>query len=175
MVSTNTARALRAGLALAVTLTLVGCQGGSVRQRLGLDAAAPDEFLVVTKAPLTVPPNMQLLPPDPGAPPTGSSPIAAAETAALGSRAPRAAGASSGEAALLARAGAGNADPRIRRRLRSDNLAAKEADETVRGSLLNIVRDKDETLDPEEEAKRLRKQRTGRRISADDILNKPAN
>jgi hypothetical protein len=172
-------RVLRAGTALLVALVLAGCQGRSTsfRQQLGLDQAPPDEFLVITKAPLTVPPNMELVPPDPGAPPTATAnnPALAAETAALGTPTARAAGASSGEAALLARAGTAQADPRIRRRLQAESLAAAEANETVTGSLLNIQRDKEETLDPEEEAKRLRKRRTGRKISAEDILSPRTN
>jgi hypothetical protein len=50
---------------LALTPALSGC--GEVRGALGYDKQAPDEFAVVTRAPLSVPPNFQLRPPKPGA------------------------------------------------------------------------------------------------------------
>lgn len=172
----KTAGRRRANTVLAIFvlgLVLSGCSSrqSGVREMLGLDKSAPDEFLVVTKAPLTVPPNMDLRPPDPGAPPTAANnPTAVAEAATFGTR--RVAGSgSAGEAALLASAGAGRADPRIRRRLRAENLNAKDSESTVAGRILNIQRDKEEVLDPEEERRALRSRTTGRRISAEDILN----
>ena len=47
-------------------LVLSGCSGA--RQTFGLDRKPPDEFSVVTRAPLAVPPEYQLRPPQPGAP-----------------------------------------------------------------------------------------------------------
>ena len=47
-------------------LALTACE--SARQSLGLDRVPPDEFNVVTRAPLTVPPGVDLQPPRPGAP-----------------------------------------------------------------------------------------------------------
>jgi hypothetical protein len=44
---------------------LSGC--GEVRNALGYDKKPPDEFAVVARAPLSVPPNFQLRPPEPGA------------------------------------------------------------------------------------------------------------
>jgi hypothetical protein len=52
-------------------LALAACDGGSVRQNLGLDRAAPDEFRVVSRPPLSVPPEFTLRPPMPGEPPLG--------------------------------------------------------------------------------------------------------
>ena len=48
------------------TLVLSGC--GSARQTFGLDRKPPDEFSVLTRAPLAVPPEYKLRPPTPGAP-----------------------------------------------------------------------------------------------------------
>ncbi len=55
---------------LAVVGTLAALVGacGSVREELGLTKQAPDEFSVVTKAPLILPPDYALRPPEPGAP-----------------------------------------------------------------------------------------------------------
>lgn len=44
---------------------LSGC--GEVRNALGYDKQPPDEFAVVARAPLSVPPNFALRPPEPGA------------------------------------------------------------------------------------------------------------
>lgn len=46
-------------------LALTGCE--QTRQSLGLDRVPPDEFAVVTRAPLSVPPGIDLQPPRPGA------------------------------------------------------------------------------------------------------------
>jgi len=158
---------------IAVALVVAGCstRQSGVREVLGLDKSAPDEFLVVTKAPLTLPPGSDLVPPDPGAPPnSANNPTAVAENATFGAR--RTTGtASKAEASILANAGVQGADPRVRRRLRAENLNAKDKESTVTGQIFNIQRDQEETLDPAEERIRLRKTRTGRRISAEDILS----
>lgn len=46
-------------------LSLSACS--TVKQELGMEKHAPDEFAVVTRAPLSVPPNYDLRPPEPGA------------------------------------------------------------------------------------------------------------
>ena len=92
-------------------LGLSGCQ--STRQALGMTKVTPDEFRVVTKAPLVVPPDYALRPPAPGEPrPQELQPESAARTALLGARA--AEQRSDGEKLLAAKAGADKADPLIR-------------------------------------------------------------
>ncbi|MFN4090463.1 MAG: DUF3035 domain-containing protein [Alphaproteobacteria bacterium] len=49
---------------VAAALIVVGC--GNVKQTLGISKRAPDEFSVVTRAPLTMPPDYGLRPPRPG-------------------------------------------------------------------------------------------------------------
>ena len=44
---------------------LCGCQ--SLRQVVGIDRTGPDEFAVETRAPLTIPPEFERRPPQPGA------------------------------------------------------------------------------------------------------------
>ena len=51
------------GIALALSLT--ACS--NARKQLGLAKDSPDEFAVVTRAPLSQPPNFKLRPPEPGA------------------------------------------------------------------------------------------------------------
>jgi hypothetical protein len=102
--------ALTAGLA-ALGGGLSGCQ--SAATALGMTKVVPDEFRVVTKAPLTVPPDYSLRPPAPGEPrPQELQPESAARTALLGQRA--AEQRDEGEKLLVAKAGAEKADPLIR-------------------------------------------------------------
>lgn len=47
-------------------LALTACQSGEVSETLGLNRSAPDEFVVVSRPPLSVPPEFDLTPPRPG-------------------------------------------------------------------------------------------------------------
>jgi hypothetical protein len=97
--------------AVAAAFGLAGCQ--STQQALGMTKVVPDEFRVVTKAPLVVPPDYALRPPAPGKPrPQELQPESAARLALLGERAGEAR--SQGEKLLVAKAGADKADPLIR-------------------------------------------------------------
>jgi hypothetical protein len=100
-----------AGVALIAALGLAGCQ--STKKALGIAKVTPDEFRVVTKAPLVVPPDYALRPPAPGEPrPQELQPESAARNALLGQR--EAETRTDGEKLLVARAGADKADPLIR-------------------------------------------------------------
>ena len=90
---------------------LAGCQ--NTQKALGMTKVTPDEFRVVTKAPLVLPPDYSLRPPAPGEPrPQELQPESAARTALLGQRAGEVR--SDGEKMLATRAGAERADPLIR-------------------------------------------------------------
>ncbi|MBW3559399.1 MAG: DUF3035 domain-containing protein [Proteobacteria bacterium] len=87
-----------------------GCS--SLRQLAGAKTT-PDEFRVVTKPPLVVPPEYALRPPAPGEPrPQELAPESAARNALLGAR--QNIVRSQGENLLVAKAGAQQADPLIR-------------------------------------------------------------
>jgi hypothetical protein len=102
---------LLAASALIAAVGLAGCQ--STSKALGMTKVTPDEFRVVTKAPLVVPPDYALRPPAPGEPrPQELQPESAARTALLGAR--EAEVRSDGEKMLVAKAGAEKADPLIR-------------------------------------------------------------
>ena len=97
--------------ALIAATGLAGCV--STRNALGMNKVTPDEFRVVTKAPLVVPPDFALRPPAPGKPrPQELQPESAARTALLGARESQVR--SDGEKDLVAKAGAEKADPLIR-------------------------------------------------------------
>ncbi|MGQ2989733.1 DUF3035 domain-containing protein [Brevundimonas sp.] len=92
-------------------LSLGACQ--STRQAIGLTKVVPDEFVTVSTAPLSVPPEYGLRPPNPGQPrPQELAPESAARQILLGQR--QAITRTGGEQALVSAAGADRADPLAR-------------------------------------------------------------
>jgi len=90
---------------------LAGCDTAS--KAFGLAKVTPDEFRVVTKAPLTLPPDYSLRPPAPGEPrPQELQPESAARQALIGQREGDVR--SDGERLFVAKAGADHADPLVR-------------------------------------------------------------
>ncbi|MZR23524.1 DUF3035 domain-containing protein [Sneathiella chungangensis] len=127
------------GVVLLSAIALTGCEG--TKQALGIGGKkAPDEFTVITKAPLIIPPDFSLRPPAPGQ--KGPQDILAensAKAALLGSgRNPApvthseavAAGISAGELALLRQAGAENVNPNIREIVDTETTILAENDVT---------------------------------------------
>ncbi len=97
--------------ALVAAAGLAGCQ--STQKALGMSKVTPDEFRIVTKAPLVVPPDYALRPPAPGElRPQELQPESAARNALLGQR--EAEQRSDGEKMLVSKAGAEKADPLVR-------------------------------------------------------------
>lgn len=96
---------------LAAAAATSGC--GTLSRAIGATKVAPDEFRVVTQAPLTLPPDYNLRPPRPGEPrPQELQPSQEARVALFGEEVGRAA--SPGERSLVSTAGATTADPDIR-------------------------------------------------------------
>ncbi len=86
----------------ALALSLTACE--QIRESAGVAKKAPDEFRVVRNAPLSVPPNYELRPPQPGARPLPQlDPRRETQQAALGNSASagRPVADSAGEEALL--------------------------------------------------------------------------
>jgi hypothetical protein len=108
----------------AVGLSLSGCT--AFREALGSVKNPPDEFTVVTKAPLVIPPDFNLRPPQPGAAARNEpNPDVLAREALFPQNAATAAAAlgteySEGEKFLLTRTNALVVDPNIRRNVTSD-------------------------------------------------------
>ena len=97
--------------ALLAAARLAGCDTAS--KAFGLAKVTPDEFRVVTKAPLTLPPDYSLRPPAPGEPrPQELQPESAARQALVGQRAGDVR--SDGERIFVSKAGADHADPLVR-------------------------------------------------------------
>ena len=160
-----------------LSIGLAACSG--VRDQLGMGKQSPDEFRVASQAPLSLPPDYRLRPPEPGAvrpqegTPTqqarrsvfkldnanGTTPVRTYDSA--GSQ-------SAGELALTQRAGANRVDPRIRQTVELETRQLNEESTTFIDTLLfwreplppgNVV-------DARAEADRLRENRA---------LNRPAN
>ena len=104
---------------LTLTLTVLSACGGT-RESLGLGRSVPDEYAVVDRPPLSMPPDYTLRPPRPGAerPQDVNLTQRASETLFGGetkaAAAPAEGGGSSSEQVLLQTAGASSADPNIR-------------------------------------------------------------
>jgi hypothetical protein len=154
-------------------LALSACS--NVSGKLGLDPAAPDEFTVVSKAPLTIPPDFNLRPPKPGAArPQEQTPTTRAQAALVGDAQPAASGPTTpGETALLQVARAQDANPDIRQVLNKETTQLAERDGGFVTRLLGGVRlgqdeDEDEVVNAAEEERRLRQQGAASNTSAND-------
>lgn len=157
-------------LGLLLTLSLSGC--GETRRALGFEKTPPDEFQVVQRAPLTLPPDFALRPPSPGASrPQESTTREQARQVLTGTRqvTPIATqGRSTGDVALLKRAGAENIQPDIRSLVNKESQALAEADKTF-GDKIVFWRKPEpagEILNPSLESQRLRQnQALGKSLS----------
>lgn len=163
---------------------LAACSSGSVKDTLGLNRAAPDEFRVVSRPPLSVPPEFNLRPP--AAPGEVMNPQAAdkqAESLLLGTprengnvftlqpgnadtavvpvvaapvgKSPR----ETPESTFLERAGADAANPSIRQALEQDRATAMqpvEEEESWWETLSVLPPKKDPMVDAKKEAERIR-------------------
>jgi hypothetical protein len=140
MKSEYSKHALRVTVLVALGLSLAGCD--SIRNAAGISKEAPDEFAVVTKAPLVVPPDYNLRPPRPGAAPTNQASPTGAAQAALFSDDPNAVqeslghGYSDEEKTILSNSGGAVADHSIRQDLASDAKSMEGADQSFTDSLL---------------------------------------
>lgn len=161
----------RLGVVVLVTgaLLLAACSNAS--RTLGLDPRPPDEFTVVSKAPLIIPPDFNLRPPEPGARrPQELGPTARAQAALVGdAQRPAAAGSTPGEAAFLQIARAEDADPNIRRVLNEETTQLAEREGGFVDRLLERVRgpaDDTNVVNATEEERRIRQQQTSANTSA---------
>lgn len=150
-------------LATGLAMVVLSACSGTVQERLGMTRRAPDEFQVVRRQPLVVPPDYRL--PEPGTP----SPAQAANVASRNAQATlfggftdvRPAGPSNAERALLA-AVPGSVAPDIRATLLAENSELTQLDESRFLFILDWQRSRmvaergaSTPLDPVAEAERL--------------------
>jgi hypothetical protein len=155
--------ASRTALLVAVGVVLSGC--GDTKRQLGLEKQAPDEFQVVSRAPLSSPPDYNLRPPTPGSvrPQEGTtSDRAKAAMLGAGRRQVQpkleSEGRSSGEMALLQHAGAQDQTPGIRNLVNEETLAIAEREKTFTEKMMfwGKPAESGEVIDATKEAQRLR-------------------
>lgn len=143
---------------LAITLLLTGCS--SLADDLGIGRNSPDEFAVVDRPPLSLPPDFTLKPPQPGAPrPQEIKATQRAEQIILGENTIKAdSSASESEQALLQLAGADKSMPNIRNTIDRESAERVTASKRLIDDLLwwKENRAPDTTLIAAEEAKRIR-------------------
>jgi hypothetical protein len=159
-------------------LLLLACSGQDARETLGLIREAPDEFVVVSRPPLTVPPDFELRPPTPGVARPAESTTSAARALVLKGEAPPASleelgaaptvatavdpvlsgnAATPGESSLLNKIGITRVDPEIRQKLGADpeKAAAKREAKTFYDRLLQESGE-EPVVDSRKEAERIR-------------------
>jgi len=147
-----------------LAVTLGACEG--VKKQFGLTKQSPDEFRVVARAPLTLPPDFILRPPEPGvARPQEGTTAQQARKVIFRADEPKAEvvvapedGRSLGEMSLLRSAGAEAANPDIRLVVERETLRLNAESE---GFIDNLIFWRDQAppgvvVDAESEAKRLR-------------------
>lgn len=165
---------------------LAACSGGEVRETLGVNRRAPDEFKVVSRPPLSIPPDFSLRPPEPGADPriSGSAEkqaesliinngnpdpfesLAKPDTSVSTALDPLVSKSldeytttnSAAESAFLSSIGAEQADRNIRNLIYEDNKQEPESREDASGLEVLLGTDKkvEPVLDPKAEAERIR-------------------
>jgi len=148
--------------------SLAAC-GGGFGDSIGLSKITPDEFLTVSTAPLSLPPEYGLRPPAPGQPrPQELAPESAARQILLGER--QSVTRTPGEQLLVAQAGADQADPLARYVIDDEfgDLAHKDEnwadrvmfwrrdDSTTQAATTTPGSQGDVTIDASTEAERLR-------------------
>ena len=152
--------------AISLILALSACEG--VRDQFGLNKQSPDEFRVISRAPLSLPPDFTLRPPEPGIPrPQEGTATQQARKAVFRLEQPKtqplneqvkADGRTLGELSLLKAAGADKIDPGIRRTIDLETQQLNTESEDFIDALV-FWRDKEmpgSVVDAAAETKRLR-------------------
>ena len=140
------------------SVLLAAC--GELREDLGLGRNTPDEFAVVDRPPLAMPPDFTLRPPRPGAPrPQAVDSDHQASAAVFGKKASKGTAPSSGEQALLEASGAAKTDANIRETVDRESSQKVVASEHLVQRLLdwNGKTPSGTTVDAAAEAERIKK------------------
>ena len=144
-------------------LTLSACTSDTVKDTLGLDRSVPDEFRVVSRPPLSMPPQFSLRPPANSDVSPNQLPADQKAQSLLGGKAGSATidskskGSTGAESQFLKNAGANVADPRIRTTLGEEKYAVQTKKEESSWWNFWSGDDKpDPVVDSKKEAQRLK-------------------
>jgi Protein of unknown function (DUF3035) len=175
--------ALGIGVSIAALSILTACARGTVQDALGMGKRSPDEFSVVSRAPLVLPPDYGLRPPGAGESrpgvdtpaeqarasltggelqqPTGTAPTRTDREMVSAAFDERGAAGSSGERALVAEATTAPVDPQIRRRIAEENMQLAEVEQALFTRLVKWTEPNTlaVAVDPVAETERLRTNR----------------
>jgi hypothetical protein len=157
---------------------LTGCGRGTVQDALGMGKRSPDEFAVVSRAPLILPPDYGLRPPRPGESRPGVDTPSEQARASLVGRTPEprlvsdtevlsaafdqpSPTESTGERALVAEATSVPSDPDIRRKIAEENTQLAQVEQALFTRLVKwrAPNSLGTTIDPAAETQRLRTNR----------------
>lgn len=171
----------RFSAAALLCMSLLSACGNDVKDSLGINKKAPDEFKVVSRPPLSVPPEFSLTPPISGVEAQEFS--SASKNAqslvfgkdeesddALGQTILRAGtaetavtpvttstlGSSSAESQFLLNAGADQANSNVRNEIYSENRARESSDDSIIDTLTSIPEKSDPIVKAQEEAERIK-------------------
>ncbi len=153
-----------------LVLVLSGCS--QVREELGLNRNSPDEFTVVKRAPLTMPPGYNLFPPgevtnDAAVERTSDE----AKVAVFGSTSETKSTPDDSEQAFLQKIGADEADSSIRSKIdRENGYVTLEKQSTIEKLFKRTSPEDAVIVDPEKESERLRENvESGRPITSGEV------
>ncbi len=145
---------------LPVCALIVGCSAESVRETMGMGKRSPDEYLIVERAPLSMPPNYELRPPSASDLEIQYASLRKrAEDILIGSASGNEKPMSESELAFLSDAGALNSDSEIRHIIDTENGVRFVEDDRFVDELMfwSDEEGKDFIVDPVAEAERLRR------------------
>jgi hypothetical protein len=161
----TTAKAITLLAVVAAASTTTAC--GGLMQSAGMGKVSPDEFRVVTQAPLTLPPDYSLRPPRPGEPrPQEQNSSDDARATLFGQD--TAASASAGERQLVNDAGATATDPSIRDTVDFESQGIVHRNQSFVDSLLAFGEGPPNTAAPlnaDAEQRRLAEEEATRRVT----------
>jgi len=168
----------RLALLAAVAQGATGCGRGTVQQAFGMGKRSPDEFQVVKRQPLVVPPEVRLRPPTPGSDAAGAQSTADGAYAALTGSAPATSSTMSPAERALVEATPGRAIPDIRRVIATEDPQTAVLDRGMFLFILDFQRPSGPppgtVIDPTVESQRLRGQGvvTTSRIASTPIVTR---
>jgi hypothetical protein len=170
------------GFAAVAAVGLATALGGCTdfRRAFGMEKVIPDEFAVVSRAPLAIPPDYSLRPPQPGAAPSQEvAPQDRAKEAVFragtqqATLPPAATERSAGEGAFLEAAGAPKADPEIRAHVSDDASLSPESQRGFVEKLLFWRKSgpppSNDVIDPNKEAERIKQAQAAGAPAAPDV------